>query len=129
MKRVTWFIGGVAAGAAGVGYTKKKVKQTANQLAPVNVAKGAAGRVRDQGRLVVDAIREGRDAKNAKEAEMRARYDGRVESLDDRLQPGDQLFVDGQPVEPGRVVVLRTADAADAQPSRKRRVSRHVKYR
>ena len=44
MRRVTWFIGGVATGAAGVGYAKRKVqrtvKRTATQLAPSNVARG-----------------------------------------------------------------------------------------
>jgi hypothetical protein len=107
MKRLSWFVGGVAAGAAGAGYAKKKVKHTAAQLAPVNVAKRAAGSIRDQGRHVVDAIREGRTAMHSKEDELRARRDARVETLDDRLEPGDQLLVDGRPVETGRVIVLK----------------------
>jgi hypothetical protein len=45
----------------------------------------------------------------ARERELRASRDGRVETLDDQLGPDDQLLVDGQPVETGRVIVLRRA--------------------
>lgn len=107
MKRLTWFVGGVAAGAAGAGYATRKVKEAASQLAPANVAKGAAGKARDGGRRVVEAVREGREAMRAKEGELRARRDARIETLDDRLEPGDQLLVDGQPVDSARVIVLK----------------------
>lgn len=107
MKRVTWFVSGAVAGAAGASYAKKKVKATASQLAPVHVAKGAAGRVRGGFVNVGDAVREGRSAMKAKEAELRARMDGRAVSLEDELVPGDQVLVDGRAVEPGQVVVLR----------------------
>lgn len=107
MKRVTWFVTGVAAGATGAAYATKKVKQTAAQLAPANVARGAAGRARQASRHVVDAVREGRLAMLAREDELRARRDARVASLDDHLDPGDQILVDGRPVETGRVIVLK----------------------
>jgi hypothetical protein len=107
MKRVTWFVGGVAAGAAGASYTSRKVREAAEQLKPANVAKGAAVRVKDGGRRVVDAVREGRAAMHDREDELRARRDRRVETLDDRLEPGDQLLVDGRPVDSGRVIVLK----------------------
>ena len=58
MRRVTWFVGGVVAGAAGAGYAKKKVRAATAQLAPVNVVKAAGGRVRERGRHVVGALRE-----------------------------------------------------------------------
>lgn len=106
MKRLTWFVTGAAAGAAGASYATRKVKQTAAQLAPANVAR-AANRVRQGGRQVVDAIREGRSAMLAREDELKARRDARAEPLDDRLEPGDQLLVDGRPVDTGRVIVLR----------------------
>ena len=113
MKRVTWFIGGVATGAAGVGYAKRTVKRTvkrtATQLSPSNVARGALRKVRQKGREVEEAVREGREAMRTRERELRARRDGRVETLDDQLGPDDQLLVDGQPVETGRVIVLRRA--------------------
>jgi hypothetical protein len=107
MKRVTWFVTGAAAGAAGAGYATRKVKQTASQLAPANVAKGAAHRARRGGSQFVDALREGRMAMRAREDELKARRDARVETLDDRLDPGDQLLVDGRPVDVGRVIVLK----------------------
>jgi hypothetical protein len=34
MRRVTWFVGGVVAGAAGAGYAKKKVREATAQLTP-----------------------------------------------------------------------------------------------
>lgn len=125
MKKVTWFVSGAVAGAAGVGYAKKKVKQTASQLAPVHVAKDAAGKVRGGFVNVGDALREGRSAMKAKEAEMRARLDGRAASLEDELVPGDQVLVDGRPVEPGQVIVLRQVRDGDSE-ARRRSRSRDV---
>ena len=107
MRRLTWFVTGAAAGAAGASYATRKVKETASQLAPANVAKGAAVRVRQSGGQLADALREGRMAMRAREDELKARRDARVESLDDRLDPGDRLLVDGQPVDVGRVIVLK----------------------
>ncbi len=107
MKRVTWFVTGLAAGATGANYAAKKVKRTASQLAPANVAKGAATKVKARGQQLVDAVREGRAAMNAREDELKARRDARVETLDDRLEPGDRLLVDGQPVDIARVIVLK----------------------
>jgi hypothetical protein len=107
MKRVTWFVTGVAAGATGTAYAAKKVKRTAAQLAPANVAKGAADRVKQSGRHLVDAVREGRAAMQTREDELKARRDARVGSLDDHLDPGDQILFDGRPVESGRVIVLK----------------------
>jgi len=107
MRRVAWFVTGAAAGAAGAGYATRKVKQTASQLAPANVARGAVVRVRQGGGQFVEALREGRTAMRAREDELKARRDARVETLDDHLDPGDRLFVDGQPVDVGRVIVLK----------------------
>lgn len=107
MKRITWFVTGVAAGATSAGYATKKIKRTAAQLAPVNVAKGAAGRAKQGGQRVVAAVKEGRQAMRVREDELKARRDARVETLDDHLEPGDQLLVDGQPVDSGRVIVLK----------------------
>jgi hypothetical protein len=107
MRRVSWFVGGVVAGAAGAGYAKKKVREATAQLTPVNVVKAAGGRVREQSRNVVGALREGRAAMHAREDELKARRDARIETLDDRLEPGDQLYVDGRPVDSARVIVLK----------------------
>lgn len=111
MKRVTWFVGGVAAGVTGASYAKKKVsrtvQRTAATLSPKNVAKSATTKVRAKATAVVDAVREGRAAGKAREHELRARRDHVVEPIDDRLGPDDQLLVDGQPVDSGRVIVLK----------------------
>ncbi len=107
MKRVTWFVTGVAAGATGASYATKKVKERAQQLKPANVAKGAASKVKNGGAKVVDALRDGRAAMKAKEDELRARRDLSVEPVDTRLEPGERILVDGEVVDAGRVIVMK----------------------
>lgn len=107
MKRLTWFVGGVAAGAVGANYAKRKVRETAAQIAPAHVARTTVARLRLRGLDVVDAVREGRQTMRHHEDELRARRDGRLESLDQHVAPGDRVFVDGVPVESGRVIVMR----------------------
>lgn len=107
MRRVTWFVTGAAAGAAGARYATRKVKQTAERFTPTNVARSAAGGARAAGHRVVDAVREGRAAMHEREDELKARRDARAVSIDDHLEPGDQLLVDGRPVDSGRVIVLK----------------------
>lgn len=115
IKRVTWFLGGVAAGAVGVGIAKKKVKAAAVDFAPANVARKTGARVKD-------AMNEGRTAMKAKEAELRARLDGRAGTLADDLAEGDTVIVDGVPVEPGQVIVLK--QVRDSQSAAGKRRSR-----
>jgi hypothetical protein len=100
MKRVTWFLGGVAAGAVGVGVAKKKVKAVAVDLAPANVARKTTVRVKE-------AVHEGRRAMHAKEAELKGRLDGRTRTLAEDLDDGDTVYVDGVPVAAGQVIVLK----------------------
>jgi len=107
MRRVTWFAGGMVAGVASVGYAKKKVKQTASQIAPSEMARSAADTVRSRTRDLADAVREGRQVMKHTEDELRARREGRLLSLDEHVDPGDQVYVDGVPVESGRVIVMR----------------------
>jgi hypothetical protein len=115
MKRLTWFIGGAVAGVAGAGVAKKKAKAVYVELAPANVAHKTADRVRD-------ALQEGRTAMKAKERELRARLDGRAHNLADALDEGDAVIVDGVPVEPGQVIVLKQVrDAREPQPGRRTR--------
>jgi hypothetical protein len=107
IKRLTWFAGGVAAGVTGAGYAKKKVRETAAQLDPRQVATNAAGAVRSRGRDVVEAIREGRAVMRQHEEHETARRDGRLVSLDEHLTATDEVYVDGVRVEADRVVVMR----------------------
>lgn len=107
IKRLTWFVGGVAAGATGASYAKKKVVEKAAQVSPAAVARSAAGRARRTASNVVDAVREGREAMGQHEDELKARRDGRLVSLDEHVAPGDRVFVDGVQVESGSVIVMR----------------------
>jgi hypothetical protein len=113
MRRVVWFAGGVAAGAVGVGYAKRKVGRAARAMAPGNLARGAAGGVRRTGHRVADAVREGRHAAQVRERELRAERDGRLVRLGDHLRPGDEVFVDGQPVSGARVLLMRRPEPAE----------------
>ncbi len=114
MKRVTWFLGGAVAGVAGVGIAKKKVKSAAVEFAPANVARKTTDRVKE-------ALHEGRRAMKAKEAELRGRLDGRAHTLADELDEGDAVLVDGLPVEPGQVIVLKQVRDSRDQPGRRSR--------
>jgi len=107
MRRVSWFVGGIVTGVAAAGYGRRRVRRTAEQFTPVVIARSAIDRVRDRSSAVADAVREGRQAMRWREDELRARRDGRIDTLDDHLGPEDRLLVDGEPVEPGRVIVLR----------------------
>jgi hypothetical protein len=107
MKRLTWFVGGVAAGATGASYAKKKVKEKAAQVSPTGVARSAAQRAKQTAGHVVDAVREGREAMSQHEDELKAKRDGRLVTLAEHVAPGDQVFVDGVEVESGRVIVMR----------------------
>ena len=107
MKRITWFAGGLAAGVAGAGYAKKKVKEAASNVAPAQVVKSAVSKARSKGRAVADAVREGRVVASQHEDELRAKREGRLESLEDHVEPGDKVFVDGEAVDSGRVIVMR----------------------
>lgn len=68
MKRLMWFAAGAAAGVGGTAYAKRKAREAADRYRPVGLAKSAASRV-------ADAVREGRSAMAAKEAELRSRQD------------------------------------------------------
>jgi hypothetical protein len=113
MRRVVWFAGGIAAGAAGAGYAKRKVGEAAKAMAPANVARGAARSMGRTGRRVADAVREGRQAAQVRERELRAERDGRLIRLGDHLRPGDEVLVDGEPVESARVILMRRPERAE----------------
>ena len=97
-KRVTWFVVGAAAGAGGSLYARRKARQAVERMQPTNVAKVAVVKARRSGRTLADAIREGRDAMRAKEAEMRSGQDDRRPS----------------PADPPTIVVVDTLGVLDA---------------
>jgi len=132
LKRLTWFTTGAIAGVAGAGFAKRKVKQTAAQLAPSNIAKVAAAKVREKGHDVADAVRDGRDAMRAKEAELRAKLDSddaRAEGIDgtEGLDGADVLAGDPR-LAPGRVIVIEQTDA-DEHSDERRGPRRHSRRR
>jgi hypothetical protein len=118
IKRLVWFVGGAVAGLAGAGFAKRKMREVATELAPAHVAKKAGERVRD-------AISEGRRAARLREAELKAALDGRGSTLADELDDGDTVLVDGHPVEPGQVIVLRQVDSDTHAGRRARSAQRH----
>jgi hypothetical protein len=103
IKRVRWFAAGVAAGAAGSTYVARKVRRTARALAPASVARRTMDRAKAKGADIAEAVRDGRRAMRAKEAELRAAHDG------------DRVVA----VEPGQVIVLQ-----DVRESSSRRAAR-----
>lgn len=112
IKRLTWFVSGAIAGATALGVARRKVRSVAGDLAPAKVAARLGDRVRD-------AVAEGRRAMRAKEAELRARSEGRATTLAEHVDPLDEVLVDGRPVEPGQVIVLRQV-RGDDRPRRRR---------
>lgn len=124
IKRLTWFVGGVVAGVAGLGTAKRKARAVASDLAPAAVARRATDTVRQRVRHLGDAVRDGRSAMHMRETELRARLDGRAVSLADELDDGDTVLVDGRPVEPGQVIVLRQMPDSARQADHSRDPSR-----
>lgn len=115
MRRLGWFVAGVTAGAGAMRMARRRVRSAARQLSPRHVRDRVQQRVRAKVDEVGDAIREGRVAKATREWQLRAVVDHRAESLADHVGPGDTLLVDGEPVDAGRVIVLR--DRADSSNS------------
>ena len=128
IKRVMWFISGAIAGIGGALFAGKKVRRTLTGLGPVKVINRATNSTRSRFSSLSDAWSTGKEAMHDKENELKARRDGRAETLAshshlDPLQPGDEVLVDGERVEPGRVIVLRQVD--DPKQPRRSRLSRH----
>lgn len=121
MKRLVWFVSGAVAGVVGTGVAKRKVRAVAADLAPTQVAKRAGERVRD-------AVAEGVRAARAREAELKAQLEG-TGTLADELHEGDTVLVDGRPVEPGQVIVLRQLDEAGHEPHGRRRSRSAAQHR
>ena len=79
-KRVVWFGVGAAAGSAGTIWTQRKVREQMEKATPAHIATVAGDATRRVGAAVRDAVVEGRQAANEREAELR----GRVSRRDER---------------------------------------------
>jgi hypothetical protein len=72
-KRLTWFVVGAAAGASAAAATGRRVRRTVSELTPVRLAHRSGESLRRVGDRVLDAAREGREAMQATERDLRAR--------------------------------------------------------
>lgn len=111
LKRLTWFVGGAAAGVAGATVARRKVVKTAAQLPPVKAVKRVVSTVQEAGERVAGAARDGRSAMRETEARLRAKRSGEevapIEVVDGRIvATGD--------IKPGQVIVLREVAAQRA---------------
>jgi hypothetical protein len=107
MRRVVWFCGGVVTGAAGAGYAKRKVVAAADRMRPSNVAGAASAAVRRRGQRLLGAVHDGMTSALRRENELRAEREGRLVHLREHLDEGDQVLVDGEIIEPARVLLMR----------------------
>ncbi|CAN5514053.1 hypothetical protein BH18ACT3_BH18ACT3_19040 [soil metagenome] len=105
MKRLTWFVTGAVTGAAGSGYAKRRMRETAAQLTPRNVARSGAVALRRTARDVVDIMRSRQDGVTNGDAV--ARQGDEPATIADRIAPDEEILVDGRPVDRGRIVVTR----------------------
>ena len=77
-KRIFWMSTGVAVGAAGSFWAKRKVEETIELYLPEQVAVRAATSAKGLSRTVRLAAAEGREAMRTTEAELRARVEART---------------------------------------------------
>ena len=115
MKRLVWFAAGAAAGVGGTAYAKRKAREAADRYRPVSLAKGAASRV-------AEAVREGRSAMAAKEAELKARQDSDASGVSPTTTPPTTAPPTTTPPVPA--VVEATAVEAGSRRAGPRRRSR-----
>lgn len=77
-KRVFWMSTGMAVGAAGAFWAKRRVEETIEYYLPDHVADRAVSSARQFGETVRAAADEGRQAMRETEAQLRARVDDRT---------------------------------------------------
>ncbi|MEN9802999.1 MAG: hypothetical protein RLZ37_2124 [Actinomycetota bacterium] len=74
MKRLTWFVTGLVAGAGSVILIGRRIKRRVADLAPVRVAERVLGRSRGSVDRLRDAIMDGRSAAARRETDLRHRF-------------------------------------------------------
>ena len=73
MKRLTWFVTGLVAGAGSVVLIGRRIKRRVSELTPVRVAERALRRTRVSVDRLRDAIVDGKSAAAQRESELRQR--------------------------------------------------------
>ena len=118
-KRIFWMGTGIAVGASGAFWAKRKVEETIEQYLPEQVAVRAAGTAKDLGRTVRQAASEGREAMRSTEAELRARVEART-FVGDAPAPGPKAA----PAPTGPRRTSRTSRDTGAGAAARRRARR-----
>jgi hypothetical protein len=77
-KRIVWMGTGMAVGAGGAFWAKRKAEEAVERYLPEQVANRVATSARDLGRTVAAAASEGREAKRQRERELRRQVDART---------------------------------------------------
>lgn len=86
-KRIIWVGTGMAVGASGAFWAKRKVEDTVERYLPEQVADRAAASARSLGATVKAAALEGREAMRATEIDLRAQVDARTFVGSEQVRP------------------------------------------
>ena len=84
IKRLVWFISGLATGAGAVVVLGKRIRRRMAELTPVRIADRGVQRAKSMGSNVREAFREGVDAKRQREQELQDRVHGARTGTDDQ---------------------------------------------
>ncbi len=120
-KRVVWVGTGMAVGASGAFWAKRKVTETVERYLPEQVANRAASSARDLGQTVRAAATEGRAAMRATEAELRARVEARTFSGERPAEKADEVPVPSPAPAGGRRSSRPAAGRTSSGPRRRAR--------
>ncbi|WP_426572734.1 hypothetical protein [Aquihabitans sp. McL0605] len=120
-KRIFWMGTGMAVGAGGAFWAKRKVEQTVELYLPEQVAARAATSAKGLGETVRQAASEGREAMRSTEAELRARVEARTFVGDGPVKDQPKAV---PPTAAGARRSSRTATQAGAGPAGRRRSRR-----
>lgn len=115
-KRIFWMSTGVAVGASGAFWAKRKVEETLEAYLPEQVAVRAAETAKGLGTTVRQAAVEGREAMRTTEAELRARVEARTFVGE---APAAELTKPSGPRRAGRVATHPGAGPAGRRRSRR----------
>ena len=92
IKRLVWFVSGLATGAGAVVVLGKRIRRRVAALTPVRLAEQGVERVRDLTSTLRDAVRDGVDAMRDRERELKDRF-GTESGSDRRTDGGDSSKV------------------------------------
>ena len=118
-KRIFWMSTGVAVGASGAFWAKRKVEETIEAYLPEQVAVRAAETAKGLGTTVRQAAAEGREAMRSTEAELRARVEARTFVGEAPAAPAPGVTKASGPRRAGRVATHPGAGPAGRRRARR----------